>query len=279
MDVFHWYGFFIGIGIWVGSWVAQQTQNRLACFSSRYSHFSIDELLLWLFLPALIGARLYHVIDWWWYYQLQPQEIIAVWHGGLGILGGIGGGIFGVLLLSISKFRHRYQVYLLPIFDVLVFGLPIAQAFGRIGNFINQELFGLPTTLPWGISIDVNHRPPELSTYTHFHPLFAYEALLNLLLATCLWLLLPKKRFPGFFVAVYLIGYGSIRFCLDFLRINPWHSGWLTTAQWFSLVMIGVGGSILVMQQRHNQKRGDTVQRSFTEKGENCNQFNGRKLP
>lgn len=170
-----------------------------------------SEIALPGILAGVIGARLYHVItDWKW------DEFWAIWKGGLGIPGGIVLGTVSVLLFA------RYKGYAwAPLFDVVAPGVPLAQAIGRWGNWFNQELFGKPTDLPWGLEIDPAHRGPAYQNVETFHPTFLYESLWNL--ALCFFLLwLDKKRIlrPGRLFAVYTAGYAIGRLWIEALRID-----------------------------------------------------------
>jgi phosphatidylglycerol---prolipoprotein diacylglyceryl transferase len=236
------YGLLIALGIWLGIILSKKAQKKLSKFCSHYKQFDIENIVVWIFVPALLGARAYHVIDLWNYYQLNPVEIVKIWQGGLGIYGAIIGGILGIALW---REIQKPNISMLPIFDILVFGIPVAQAIGRLGNYFNQELFGLPTRLPWGIFIETVNRPTQFINHTHFHPIFLYEALLSLLLASFIFKKISKNRKTGFYFALYLIGYGLTRFSLEFLRINSWQLGFLTTAQWISLLIILLGFFVL----------------------------------
>ncbi len=245
--IFHLYGLCIGIGIWVGLFLAGKAQKRLAKYDKDYLKIDLDNVLLWVLVPGIIGARLYHVIDLWSYYIVSPVEALMLWKGGLGIYGGLAGGLVGLLIyLNVSKNRSK----LTHVLDIIAFALPVAQAIGRMGNFFNQELFGLPTNLPWGIWIEPSNRSGTYVSASHFHPLFAYEAILNLALFGVMWRILQKKKNPGVFFAVYLTGYGIIRFLLDYLRIDPWRIGILTTAQWISCLLVLFGTYLFIRSSK-----------------------------
>jgi prolipoprotein diacylglyceryl transferase len=144
---------------------------------------------------------------------------LAIWQGGLGIWGGIAGGVLGGLW--VLRRRHAN----IPAFlDAAAPGLLVAQAIGRIGNWFNQELFGGPTSLPWGLRIDADHRPAGYLQYTTFHPTFLYELIWNLLLAGALvWLFRRRTiKAPGIF-ALYVAGYSLARIGEELLRIDPAH--------------------------------------------------------
>ncbi len=138
----------------------------------------VSDLAIWAVPFGLIGGRLYHVItDWELYFGegRNPVTALYVWRGGLGIWGAIA---FGVLGLWIGA-RLR-GIKILPLIDALAPGVLVAQAIGRWGNWFNQELYGRPTDLPWGLEIDVAHRPAQYLDVATFHPAFLYECLWNL---------------------------------------------------------------------------------------------------
>ena len=175
-------------------------------------------------VAGVLGARLYHVIDRMNYFITYPWEIFEVWRGGLGIWGGIIGGAFGVFV-SIGGGR-KALIY----FDILAIVAPLAQAVGRWGNFFNLELFGYPTTLPWGIYVPRDFRPTSFMYYERFHPLFIYESILDFLLFIFLYKFSTRRGvfktkvwgLPGVPTALYLVGYSSIRIPLEFMRPERW---------------------------------------------------------
>jgi prolipoprotein diacylglyceryl transferase len=179
----------------------------------------VQEVALWGFPAGVIGGRIYfditssNLIPDHWY---GP---IAVWDGGLGIWGGIAlGTAVGIGVLR----RRRANI---PLFmDCAAPALLVAQAIGRLGNYFNQELFGGPTSLPWGLQIDPAHRPAAYIHYTTFHPTFLYEIIWNLsLAATLVWLGHHRKiRPPGLF-ALYVAGYSAFRIFEESLRVDPAH--------------------------------------------------------
>lgn len=229
--MFHIYGLLIGIGIVLGFEAAKKLGLKRSIPEK-----IIDEILWWAVIPALIGARLYHVIDkWQMIYRFNPISVLYVWNGGLGIWGGVMGGMIGLFIYW--KWKLKGKVNLLDLADCGALGLPLGQAIGRLGNFFNQELYGRATTLPWGIVIN--------NLQGKYHPLFAYEALLNLGLFAILIKTSGKKIKPGILFGVYLIGYGVIRTLLEPLRPagSVWEIGGIPTAIIVSLtaVVIGIG--------------------------------------
>ncbi|MGO4256242.1 prolipoprotein diacylglyceryl transferase [Marmoricola sp. RAF53] len=179
----------------------------------------VGDVALWAVPAGLIGARLYHVItDHDLYFGEGKRAIgaLEIWHGGLGIWGAIAGGAVGALFAC----RH-YGIKMLPLMDALAPGLLLAQAIGRWGNYFNQELFGRPTTLPWGLEIDAQHRPAGYEDHATFHPTFLYECLWNLG-AMGVVLYLDRKLRLGFgrCFALYVMAYCLGRGWIEYLRID-----------------------------------------------------------
>src|SRR5262249_21005213 len=153
-----------------------------------------------------------HVPDHWW----GP---LAIWDGGLGIWGGIAAGT------AVGIWRvHRSGASVAEFMDAAAPALLVAQAIGRVGNYFNQEIFGGPTSLPWGLEIDPINRPEGYARYSTFQPTFLYEIIWNLALAAFLvWLGNHRRiRPPGLF-ALYVTGYSAFRIFEESLRIDPSH--------------------------------------------------------
>jgi prolipoprotein diacylglyceryl transferase len=179
----------------------------------------VDEAALWGVPGGIVGGRLYFVVTSWNEVPDHWWGPLAVWDGGLGIWGGIAGGVLaGVLLLR----RRGVDVRLFM--DAVAPGLLVAQAIGRVGNWFNQELFGGPTSLPWGLEIDPAHRPERYASAATFHPTFLYELVFDLALAGALVLLGRRRaiRPPGIF-ALYVAGYSLARIGEELLRVDPAH--------------------------------------------------------
>ena len=178
----------------------------------------IYEVAMWAFPAGLVGGRIYfdittpsQVPDHWW-------GVFAIWEGGLGIWGGIAGGVaMGLWVLR----RRLSWPDIRRFMNVAAPSLLVAQAIGRIGNYFNQELFGKPTTLPWGLEISPAHRPAGYLQYATFQPTFLYELIWNLALAAVLiWLGQTRRvRPPGVF-ALYVAGYSGFRIYEETLRID-----------------------------------------------------------
>ena len=266
-----WYGLLIVTGAVLGAWVATLEAKRRG---EDPEH--IWNVLPWLLIAGIIGARLYHVfsnpvggLGWSWYRE-HPLDIINFWSGGfrgLGIFGGVLGGF--IALAIYLRIKHLNIPRWL---DITIPGVLLAQALGRFGNFINQELFGPPTTLPWGFKININfpfqtptemlgRSPQEILDYvtvTRFHPTFFYEALWNLV-GFGLVMVFGRKLYPklrdGDIFLFYLIWYPLGRIIVEMFRPDAWISGLpgLATAQLISLAMIVVGVVGLIVRHRNWQ--------------------------
>ena len=228
-----WYSVLVVFGIVVAYSVVRRLYLR-----DNESDKDISDLSFYLIVCGLIGARLWHVFVFQWgYYASRPSEILKIWEGGIAIQGAIIAG-----LLCIVFFAHRKKISLGYFTDIIAVGLALGQAIGRWGNFFNQELYGRPTDLPWGIFIEPVNRVPGFESFTHFHPVFFYESVLNALLFLSLFLLIRIKRPEGFVASVYLMGYGIIRFLVDFVRIDPMPTALgLRSSQWISLAFVAAG--------------------------------------
>jgi len=177
----------------------------------------VQEVALWGFPAGLVGGRLYHLATSWNEVPHEWWGPLAIWKGGLGIWGGIAGGtLAGLLVLR----RRRADI---PAFlDAAAPALLVAQSIGRVGNYFNQELFGGPTSLPWGLQIDAGNRPAGYEQYVAFHPTFLYEIVWNLLLAAILVAVGRSRRVraPGLF-ALYVAGFSLGRIGEELLRVDP----------------------------------------------------------
>ncbi|HUV42873.1 MAG TPA: prolipoprotein diacylglyceryl transferase [Patescibacteria group bacterium] len=191
--------------------------------------------LIWAFIFALIGARVYHIFSTFSYYSHSPLKIFLVWEGGLGIFGAILGGIAGVGLYS--KLKHLSPLNLL---NLTAPPLLLAQAIGRLGNYFNYEGFGPPTNLPWKMFVPIEYRPPQLAANSYFHPTFFYESALCLVMFL-IFILLPSKFQKTHGLSYYLISYGLIRFFTEFFRLDTWAVGKIHLATFFSLALITTG--------------------------------------
>ncbi|HXG25846.1 MAG TPA: prolipoprotein diacylglyceryl transferase [Candidatus Binatia bacterium] len=244
----YWYGIAYAVGLAGAYLVMVRMAQRL-----RQNPGIIGNGLIIVAVAALIGGRLYHVIDQWHLYASDPIRIVLPPYSGLGIFGGFITGAIAVIVLT-----RYHKVSFWRWADIVAPGIFVMQAAGRVGNFFNQELYGPPTDLPWGIAIDCEHRVIEYpcSTFplaeTHFHPLFLYESLSGLLGAVVLLWLATRPR-PwlrvGDLAGIMLIWIGGVRFLVEFLRIGNWRIGDIPTAQIFGAAFVLVGIGILVYRR------------------------------
>ncbi|MCX6793449.1 MAG: prolipoprotein diacylglyceryl transferase [Candidatus Falkowbacteria bacterium] len=214
------------------------------------NNLSVDNILdasTWLIIGGIIGARLYDVILELPYYINHPTSIYKIWQGGLAIHGGIIGGL--IVLLVFSKLK---KINIWKIIGALVPGLALGQAIGRWGNWFNQELFGRPTNLSWGIPINLFKRPVGYESYDYFQPTFLYESILLLVVSCWLFVLVKNKKVNDkLILAFYLISYGLIRFILELIKIDSTPSIFnLRWPQIVSLIMIMAGVCLVFLKNK-----------------------------
>ena len=247
----HLYGLTLLVAILVCTWI---TGRRWVTRGGDWD--LIFRCAVWGVAAGIVGARIYHVVTSW---DEVPDEwwgVFAIWKGGLGVWGGI---FAGVLVGALIARRAGADVWLLA--DCVAPGLLVAQAIGRLGNWWNQELFGKPTDLPWGLEIDPENRPLASLAEATYHPAFLYEAIWNLLVAAFLVFVLERRfrpRPPGVFAA-YVALYCFGRFWIELLRVDPSHElAGLRLNAWVALVGV-VGGALwFVRSQRGGRGAADT---------------------
>lgn len=243
-----WYGLFLAAGVLAGLllslWLAKKDRTDTNL---------ILDLSVWLIVSGLLGARLYEVILEWSYYKTNLGQIISIWQGGLAIHGAIIGGAIALFVFSSFKKLNfwRLTAICLP-------GLALGQAIGRWGNYFNQELFGRPTNLPWGIPIHPLYRPLEYLADSHFHPTFLYESLGCLIIALALFGLYNygyKKwadKIYIWLIALYMLLYSWLRFGLEFIRVDETILIWgLRWPQIFSLILV-IAAFLLIIRINHH---------------------------
>jgi phosphatidylglycerol:prolipoprotein diacylglycerol transferase len=238
-----WYALAYLGGLFGGWWVLARMLRRSCAPLSRVQ---LEEFVFWAAFGVILGGRLgyvlaYNLDD----YLRQPLEIFAVWHGGMSFHGGALGLLAATVLFCRSK-----QLSWLRVFDYVVVVQPIGQGLGRLANFFNAELWGAPTTLPWGVIFRAGD-PPR-------HPSQLYEFALEgvALLAGLSWLFwrTDARRRPGLLMGAYALGFGVFRIAVEFIRepdeqlagrTGPLHMG-----QWLSLPMIALGVFLIVRALR-----------------------------
>ena len=271
----HWYGVFIVGGAVLAAWLAGRTAAKAG-----YNPDHIWNMLAWALVIGIIGARLYHVFSTpangigFAYYVQNPIEIINFWSGGfrgLGIYGGLVGGILAIVIYAMVK-----KLDILMWLDFIAPNVLLAQAIGRLGNWVNQELYGPATDVAWAFHInpaypcqDPSNRPvlvqpcgtgnlqpynqESLDWYANngFHPTFFYEALWSLAAFALLTILF--KRFGNRFrkgdgIWLYFIAYPLGRFWVEMFRPDAWVMGNLATAQWIAIGSVVVATLILIVR-------------------------------
>lgn len=210
----HAYGLLLAIGVLVAAWIAERRWIARGGDAKTF-----NDMAVWIVIGGVVGARIYHVISDYDLFTDDWLRVFQIWKGGLSIWGVIAGGAIAVIIMT--RIKH---VGTLVLMDCIAPGLLAAQAIGRWGNYFNQELFGGPTDLPWGLEISPGKRPPGYLDVSTFHPTFLYESLyclflLGLLLAVERRFRLRKGEAFAFYLATYTFG----RFFFENLRIDPAH--------------------------------------------------------
>jgi len=250
----HFYALCIITGIAAAIWIGRKRYANLGGNPD-----DVSEVAIWAVPFGIIGGRIYHVITSPAQYfgaNGNPLDALRIWEGGLGIWGAISLGAVGAYLY----FRtHKTTLNFRQLLDSLAPGVVVAQAIGRIGNYFNQEVFGKPTELPWGLEIDPVNRPDGFESYATFHPTFLYELLWCLVVAVLL------IKLPGFLkqitskqgdiFALYILGYTLGRVWIESLRIDEANLilG-LRLNIWVSLIVLLTASAYLIASKR----RGNT---------------------
>ena len=250
------YGIIIMLGVLAAAWLASKEAKRRGLNADL-----VWDGLIWVIIAGVIGARLWHVLTptptdiaaglTTKYYFTHPLDMLAIWKGGLGVPGAVIGGAIAIII-----FARKRNLDVLVWLDIAAPPLALAQAIGRWGNFVNQELYGPPTDLPWGIPIDPPYRLPGYEQYTHFHPLFLYESLWSLTnMAILLWVgrRFQKNLIPGDIFLGYLIIYPMGRFLLEFIRLDSAQIAGINANQTFMLVVAAVAAFVIFF--RHWRQR------------------------
>ena len=248
-----WNGLLIALGIAFGALLAALESRR---------RFQDAEIIYYLFVPVTVGgwlgSRLWHVFTpplssvqlglTTGHYLSNPLDILAFWVGGFGIPGAI---IGGLIALWLTARKDGLQFWELA--DILAPSVLLAQSIGRLGNYFNQELYGLPTDLPWAIFIQPDHRLSGYEQFEFYHPLFAYEAL-STLGGVILLLWLSRGRFAeqlktGDLFLVYLAYYSLVRFLLEALRLDVAIVNNVNANQVFFAVLFIIASGVFVRRR------------------------------
>jgi len=255
----YFYALCILIGIATAIWLGQRRYASLGGNSD-----DVSEVAIWAVPFGIIGGRVYHVLtspEQYFGANGDPVDALRIWEGGLGIWGAISFGAFGAYLYFKT---HKTSLSFAQLLDCLAPGVVLAQAIGRVGNYFNQELFGRPTSLPWGLEIDPLKRPVGYESFETFHPTFLYELIWCVLVAYLL-IKLPGmlKRFAsrsGDVFALYVLGYTIGRLWIEALRIDEANLilG-LRLNIWVSLIVIISSFAYLVRSKGRGNAKEKTV--------------------
>ena len=246
-----WYGlmYLVGFVLFVVLGKYRARQNLLTGWHPR----DVDDMLFYGVFGVILGGRLGYVLFYKpAYYFAHPLEIFALWQGGMSFHGGFLG-----VLVALALFARNRDKRWLEVTDFVAPLIPLGLAAGRLGNFINGELWGRPTDLPWGMVF------PQIDAQPR-HPSQLYEVgLEGLLLFAILWLYARRKRPLGAVSGAFLIGYGSFRFIVEFARepdnfLGLLALGW-TMGQWLSLPMIIAGLALMIWSYRHARRSEPTI--------------------
>jgi phosphatidylglycerol:prolipoprotein diacylglycerol transferase len=267
----HFYGILIMIGVLAATWLSAR----------RASQYGQNPDAAWDILPyaligGILGARIWHILTppasmvaigmTTQFYLTHPLDAIAIWNGGLGIPGAVLGGFIAVYIYS-----RRHDMNILTWTDIIAPGLALAQAIGRWGNFVNQELYGAPTDLPWKLFISPSARLAGYQDIAYYHPLFLYEFFWNLLnMALLLWI---SRRFKGWLKTgdiflTYLVVYPVGRFMLEFLRLDPSNLGGINANQTLMLVTATLSLAALVVRHLVGGQKAVVVEKPVEEPAE-----------
>ena len=240
--------------VWIGErrWVARGGQRG-----------TVGDVAVWAVPFGVVGGRLYHVItdpELYFGADKNPVTALYIWRGGLGVWGAIAFGALGAWIAC-----RRRGVKFAAFADAMAPGLAVAQAIGRLGNWFNQELYGKPTDLPWGLEIDAEHRqglPPEYQQSQTFHPTFLYESLWNLGVAgLVIWADRKWRLGHGRAFALYVMAYTAGRAWIEYMRIDSVnHLLGLRLNVWTSIVLFAVALVYFVVVGRRHPGRETDVE-------------------
>lgn len=205
-----------------------------------------DDVCFWLVVCGFLGARIYYVLFYPQFYRGNFWEVFKIWHGGLAVYGAVIGGALALFLLGRKSKKSFFELS-----DIVVYALPLAQALGRFGNFINYEAFGRPTNLPWKMFVPQQFRPPGYQNFSHFQPTFAYEAIWDILVFAALYWISRKPRQNGTLTGWYLLLYSFGRFFIEAIRLDSAYFGSIGTIhirgdQLTALALILAGSAIIL---------------------------------
>jgi prolipoprotein diacylglyceryl transferase len=246
---FHLYGLCIAVGVLAAFWLVNRRWVQAGGKPGE-----LERPAIWGVVAGFLGGRLGYVITHTGDFRDNPLAVFAIWQGGLALYGGLTVGILTGLWVA-----RRRGLPVLRALDAAIPAIPLAQAFGRWGNYFNQELFGTPTSLPWALHVDPEHRPDRYADFATFHPTFLYESLYNLAVVAVLLRVSATRRLrPGSLSLLYLILYGAGRFGLELLRTDTtFRLAGLSRNAWISLALVVGGSAWLWLRERRRPPAED----------------------
>lgn len=244
----YWYGIIIALAIAISYLYFMRPAARLL----KINDDNLSNLIILVVLSGIVGARIGYVLQFISSYSQNWWQIFYVWNGGVSIHGALVGG--GLAILWWGK---RSKVNVKKLLDAFSPAVIFAMALGRLGNFYNQELYGLPSSAPWKMYLPPTRRPEQLMNSDFFHPVFLYEMIFDLLILVVLLAVQKKKTKPGTVFALFVFLYSLARFITEFWRYNEGYYFFnLSLAQVVSVLLIALSttGFLLVSRSKKNRK-------------------------
>jgi len=240
-----WYGLIIALAVILGYEVFVKPMLK----KGNINEDKFATFLLVTVVVSIIGARLVFVLQDAKYYFSHSGEIFALWKGGLSIHGAL---LFG--LLSVLWGARYLRINTLKLADILSPAVIFGMGLGRLGNFFNQEIIGMPTNVAWKMYVESPNRPVEISKYSYFHPVFLYEMLLDFTLLALLLFLRKKNLRDGLLFIAFIGGFSIIRFFVEIWRYNETRYFWhLSLAQIVSVILVVTSATTLYLMR--NRKK------------------------
>jgi phosphatidylglycerol:prolipoprotein diacylglycerol transferase len=259
----HFYGIILMLGALGAAFLAEREARRRG-----QNPDLVWDGLVWVLIGGIVGARIWHILTpplsmaqqgyTTHFYLTHPLDMLAIWNGGLGIPGAVIGGA-----LALLWFTRRHKISYALWVDIAAPAVALGQAIGRWGNFVNQELYGAPTDLPWKIFIAPANRLPQYKDVAYYQPLFLYESLWDF--ANMFFLLWLARRHTdrlkqGDIFLTYLIIYPVGRFFLEFIRLDPSKVGGLDINQALMAVVAVLASAVLVWRHRRTAGQAPGVE-------------------
>jgi prolipoprotein diacylglyceryl transferase len=251
----HLYGLCIALGVLAAFWLANRRWVQKGGKPGE-----LERPGIWAVAAGFLGGRLGYVATHTGDFHGKWWEVLYIWKGGLALYGGLTLGILTGMWAA-----RRYHLPVLRALDAAIPAIPLAQAFGRWGNYFNQELFGTPTTLPWALRVDPEFRPPQYRQFETFHPTFLYESVYNLLVVGILLRVDATRRLrPGSLSLLYLVLYGAGRFGLELLRTDTTYRLFGLSRNAYVSLAVVIGGSVWLFLRERRRPAAEEAEAAGT---------------